>query len=128
MALVGKAAGKRDLGQRGRAVAKQAFGPLNPLLHEPAMRRHPDASPEGPAELRGGQAASRGQIGQAQCAAHVGHQQFLRAPLHQRTEPADLWQSLGRHPAIGRGDMMSYRKHEVIHEHGAHALGMAERR
>src|SRR2546423_15381666 len=39
MALVGKAARQRDLGQRQRRVDEQLLCLLDPLLHEPAMWR-----------------------------------------------------------------------------------------
>jgi hypothetical protein len=97
MALVGEAAGNRDLGEVETAFAQQALRAFYSPLYQPLMRRRAGCQSEGAGEIAGGQAALPREIGNRQVAAEMGFDEFIGAPNLPGCKPASRRTRLTRY-------------------------------
>src|SRR5258708_40027699 len=101
MALVGKAARLSDLGQRQCRLDEQLLSPLDPLLHQPAVRRLACRLSEGAGKMARRELASARQFRQ--------RNRFVKMWTHHlfRTSQLPRCQAAARYRRGERGESMT---------------------
>jgi hypothetical protein len=97
MALVGEAAGKRDLCKVQTAFEQQSFRPFYSPFYQPSMRRSAGCQSEGTGKMAGGQAALPREIGNRWVAAEMGFDEFIGPTKLPGPKPASRRTRLARY-------------------------------
>nr|WP_244306634.1 hypothetical protein [Paraburkholderia silvatlantica] len=126
MALIEKAAVRRDGRKAGTGFSQQRFRALDASLEQPLMGRAPGGPPEGLAEITCGKIALAREICDGRIAVQMGREKILDTPHLPRSESGAARPGRGIGAAIPRDDVLAKCEREVIDEQRTRQVGLLQ--